>query len=112
MNINDILQRCGHLTIKGGCDISEDYVEREILAKEIDQWEKILTEILGPPAKKAGEETTPSFFNLTIGYGGLLDDQTLFYKKFDERSMIAMFWPWKDKSQVTLKIACFKEQIK
>ncbi len=109
MNVSDILQRCSHLKSEGGCDISEDYVEREILVKDIEQWEKILTDILGPAVKKAGDKTTQLFLTLTINYGGILDDQTLFYKKFNENSIIAMFWPWKDNNQVTLKIACIKE---
>ncbi len=110
MNVNDVLQRCSHLKSEGGSDISEDYVEREILIKDIEQWEEILTDMLGPPAKKAGDETTQFFFNLTVNYGGILDDQTLFYKKFNGTSIIAMIWPWKDKNEVTLKIACLKEE--
>jgi hypothetical protein len=109
MNIRDILERCGHLKIVRGYDISEDWVEREILVKDMGEWEKILTDILGPPVKKAGEEASQFFLDLTENYGGILDDQTLYYKKFDGRSMIAMFWPWKDKNEATLKIACFKE---
>jgi hypothetical protein len=109
MNVKDILERCSHLKVEKGYDISEDYAEREILVKDMEQWEKILTDILGPPVKKAGDKTTQFFFNLTVDYGGIMDDQTLFYKKFDGRSMIAMFWPWKDHNEVTLKIACFKE---
>jgi len=108
MNVKDILERSSHLKTGRGRDISEDYIEREIFARDIEEWERILTDILGPPVKKAGEKTTQSFFDLTAQYGGIQDDQTLFYRKFDERSVIAMFWPWKDKNQVTLKIACFK----
>ncbi len=109
MTVNDILQRCSHLKVEKKCDISEDYVERVFLRKNIEQWEEILTDILGPAVKKDGEKTTQLFFDLTINYGGILEDQTLFYKKFEENSVIAMFWPWKDNHQVTLKIACFKE---
>jgi len=56
-----------------------------------------------------GRKTTQFFSDLTINYGGLQDDQVLFYRKCEENSMIAMLWPWKDNNQVTLKIACFKE---
>lgn len=109
MNISDILQRCSHLKIEGKNDISEDYIERVLLRKDAERWEKVLLDILGPVAKRAGEKTTQHHLDLTINYGGLLDDQTLYYKKFDENSVIAMIWPWKDNNQITLKIACFKE---
>ncbi len=110
MNIQDILQQCSHLETGGGSDISKNYAEREIFVKDMGEWEKILTDILGPPVKRAGEETTQDFFKLTIDYGGVMEGQTLFYKKFDGKSIIAMFWPWKDQNQMTLKIACFEEE--
>jgi len=109
MNVSDILQRCSHLKIDRKHDISEDYVERVFFKKDIGQWKEILGDILGPAVKQAGAKTTQSLFDLTAHYGGLMDDQTLFYKKFDDNSVIAMFWPWKDNNQITLKIACFKE---
>ena len=110
MTVQEILQRCSHLRVEGvGTDIAEDYIERRILVKDLDHWEEILTDILGPPVKKAGEETTDDFLNLTFNYGGIQDDQTLFYKKFNGKSVIAMFWPWKDQNEVTVKIASFEE---
>jgi len=109
MNVSDILQRCSHLKIENKNDISKDFVERVFLKNELKDWEKILSDLLGPAAKPAGEKTTEAFLDLTIKYGGILDDQTLFYKKFEDSSIIAMIWPWKDNNQVTLKLACFKE---
>lgn len=111
MEIRDILERFKHLKVEWAEDICEDYLERHILVKDLEQWEKVLTDILGPPVKKAGEATTERFVDLTMNYGGIMDDQTLFYKKFDEKSIIAMFWPWKDNYEVTLKIASFKEPV-
>ena len=108
MNVSDVLQRINHLNIEEKNDISEDYAERVFLRKDLGKWEKILTDLLGPAFKRAGEETTQAFSDLTIDYGGLLDDQVLYYKKFKNTSLIAMFWPWKDNSQVTLKVICIK----
>lgn len=109
MNVSDVLKRCNHLKVEEKNDISQDFVERVFLKGDIEQWEAILTNILGPPVKQLGEKTTQFFSDLTINYGGLQDDQILFYQKCEENSMIAMLWPWKDNNQVTLKIACFKE---
>jgi len=59
--------------------------------------------------KPAGQKTTPQDFALTVNYGEVNDNQTLFYKAFEEKSIIAIFWPWKDMMHVTLKIICLKE---
>ena len=109
MNIHDILQLCSQFETEREHDISQDFVERVFFAKDIKKWENVLSDILGPAVKKAGDKTTQNYFDLTINYGGILDSQTLFYKKFKEHSIIAMFWPWRDNNQVTLKIARFKE---
>ena len=110
MNVRDVLQRCSHLKIEEKNDISKDYAERVFLKEDFQEWEKVLTDLLGPAVKRAGEKTTQAFSQLTIDYGGLLDDQILYYKQFKDTSLIAMFWPWKDNNQVTLKIACIKKQ--
>jgi hypothetical protein len=109
ITIDEILKQCGQLKVEEERVHSIDYDEWIIFADEIDQWSKVLTGALGPVVKPADQKTTPRHFSLTVNYGGLFDDQTLFYKRFDERSIIAMFWPWKNKIHVTFKIACFQE---
>jgi len=109
MNVSDVLHRCSHLKIEEKNDISKDYVERVFLKEDLGKWEKVLTDLLGPAVKRAGEKTTQSFSQLTTDYGGLLDDQILYYKEFKDTSLLAMFWPWKDNNQVTLKIACIQK---
>jgi len=109
ITINDIFQRCSHLRFEEKNIFSEHYVEGVFLQEDSKEWEEILSDILGPAIKRAGEKATESFLDLTIKYGGIQDDQTLFYKKFKENSIIAMIWPWKDNNQATLKIVRFEE---
>lgn len=109
VTISEILEQCGRLKTEEERVSSNDYDERVIFADEVDQWGKVLTDVLGPALKPAGQKTTPRDFALTVNYGGVFDDQTLFYKKFGEGSVIAMFWPWKNEIHVTLKIVCFQE---
>ena len=109
VTIGEILKQCSQLKVEEERVSSNDYDERVIFANEIDQWGKVFADVLGQAMKPAGQKTTPQDFALTVNYGGVLDDQTLFYKKFKERSILAMFWPWKNKIHVTLKIACFQE---
>lgn len=35
--------------------------------------------------------TTPQDFALTVNLGGIFDDQTSFYRRFEEKSILAMF---------------------
>jgi len=109
VTISEILEKCGQLKVEENRVNSSSYIEQVIFADEIDQWNKVLTGVLGPAVKPAGQKTTPQYFALTVNFGGIFDDQTLFYKNFENNSIIAMFWPWKNKIYVTLKIAYFQE---
>jgi len=91
MNVSDVLQKCSHLKIEQKNEISEDYVERVFLKEDLGKWEKVLTDCLGPAVKQAGEKTTEEFSELTIAYGGLLDDQILYYKEFQNTSVAVLF---------------------
>ena len=109
MTIREIIEQCSHLEVDEKRASAPNYHECVIFAKDIVQWEEALIKSLGSPEKAPGEKTTQAHFSLTINYGGLRDNQTLFYRKSGNESFIAMFWPWKDKAHITLKIACFKE---
>jgi len=109
LTISEILEKCGQLKIAEERASSRGYCEQIIFADEIDQWIKALTDILGSAVKPAGQKATPQYFSKTVDYGGILDNQTLFYKKFEDKSILAMLWPWKNKIHVTLKIVCFQE---
>ena len=107
--ISEILKKCDQLKVEEKRVSSSGYNEQVIFSDEIDQWNKVLAGVLGPAVKPAGQKTTPQYFALTVNYGGIFDDQTLFYKKFEEQSILAMLLPWKNKIHVTLKIVCFQE---
>jgi len=109
MTICEILKQCEQLKVEEDRVNSGSFCEQVVFANEMDQWNQVLTDALGPAVKPAGQKTTPQYFALTVDYGGIFDDQTLFYKKFKEISILAMLWPWKSKIFVTLKIASFQE---
>ena len=107
--ISEILKKCDQLKVEEKRVSSSGYIEQVIFLDEIDQWNKVLTGVLGSVVKPAGQKTTPQHFALTVNFGGLFDNQTLFYKKFEDKIIIAMLWPWKNNIHVTLKIVCFQE---
>jgi len=104
-----MIEKCNKLNIKEERAISDEYAEVVFFSKDIDQWNKILSEILGPAAKPEGREPTKEDLDLTKDYGGVYDNQTLFRRELDGVLVIAMFWPWQDNVHTTLKIACLKK---
>lgn len=104
MTLKEILSRCHKLSIYEE-RIVDDYCELVIFNKEIDGWNKILTDILGSPRKPKGVEPSEDDLDLTKASGGIRVNQTLFERKFDDVTIIAKFWPWNDNIHTTLKMA-------
>ncbi len=109
MTLKDITERFSNLSIYEQRDISDDYDELVFYTKEVDQWNKLFTDILGPPLKPAEAKPTKDDLRLTKYYGGIDRNQILFKKEFDDVTVMAMFWPWSDKEHTTLKIIFLKK---
>ena len=107
MTLPEIIRQCNGLEISEQRSATDKYHELVFYNKDIDQWNKIFTDILGPPVKPQGEAPTQKDLELTNDYGSIYDNQTLFKKKFDHATVIAMFWPWRDGEHTTLKLALF-----
>ena len=78
-------------------------------ARDIDAYNKVVADILGSPVKPAGVKPTKSDKHLARDYGGIQKNQTLFKKVVDGSTIIAMFWPWRDQTYATLKMAVLRE---
>ncbi|MFC1646396.1 hypothetical protein ACFL2Y_04375 [Candidatus Omnitrophota bacterium] len=110
MTIKEILEKCKGLEVSEERDINSEYGELVFLTKDLDKWDKVFVDILGPAIKPAGAEPTMNDHVLTKDYGGIYDNQTLFKKDFDNTSVMAMFWPWGDNTHTTLKLAVIKKE--
>lgn len=104
MTLNEILKECEKLEIKRKKKIKDDYLELVIFAKDIDKWSALLTDILGPVKKHKKRKPSPDEKKITKNFGGIRPDQTLYQKDFQDFTILAMLWPWKDKELITLKI--------
>ena len=104
MTLEEIMGKCGILDIDEKRCISDDYNEIVFYSKEMDDWNRIFVDILGPAIKPAGVKPTEEDLSLTQNYGGIYKNQTLFKKDFEKATVIAMFWPWQDKVHTTLKM--------
>lgn len=109
MTLKEIIEACSRLSIFDKRIISDQYHELVFYNKEIDEWNKIFTVIFGPALKPAGAKPTRDDSRLTKDYGGIFANQTLFKKKFDDITVIAMFWPWQDNIHITLKMVVLEK---
>ncbi|MCQ9208736.1 MAG: hypothetical protein NG712_05090 [Omnitrophica bacterium] len=109
MKLKQLIERFNNLSVDEERTISDEYVELVFFTKDTDQWNKVLTDILGPALKPKGQQPTEGDLKLTEDCGGVHDNQTLFKKEVEGALVIAMFWPWLDGMFTTLKIACLKK---
>ena len=94
---------------------SENYDELVFFSKDISNWNRILTEKLGPPLISAEEieienssenilsSKKDAALKLADSFGGICQGQTLYYGTYNSTMILIMFWPWQDKKRVTLK---------
>jgi hypothetical protein len=109
MTLKEIVEKCSGLSVYEKRKITDEYVEIIICSKDIDEWLRILTNILGPAIKPAGLKPTKEDSRLTNEYGGIEDNQILFKKEFQDAAAMAMFWPWGSGIYVTLKLVLLKK---
>ena len=109
MSLKEILAKCGSLDVHEQRVVEEEYIELVFFSKDTKAWVKVLAQDLGAPAKPAGTEPTKEHSKLTEDFGGIFANQILFKKEFDNSIVLAMLWPWQDKTHTTLKLALLKK---
>ncbi|MBW2325801.1 MAG: hypothetical protein JRF45_04745 [Deltaproteobacteria bacterium] len=60
--------------------------------------------------KPSGLEPSKNHKKVADAFGGIFFNQTLFQKNYDDMMIVAMFWPWQNGKQVTLKIAATRKK--
>jgi hypothetical protein len=105
MQLREITDCCGELNVSEKRCLTDEFVELVFHNEEIDDWYRIVSAFLGKPIKPEGQEPSEKDLALTSNTGSIRLEQTLFEKEFDEGTIIAKFWPWKDKIHTTLRMA-------
>lgn len=88
-----------------------EYLEAVANVRDIGMIETILTRHLGAAHKVPGQEILfdDEMRMVVDAVGGLMIDQTLFYRTDNGRIFYAMLWPWQsDPTRVTLKAGIVK----
>ena len=105
MELKEITDCCGELKISEKRCLTEDFVELVFHSEDIGEWFRIVQAFLGKPIKPEGQEPSQEDLALTAKTGGIRLEQTLFEKEFENGTIIAKFWPCKDKVDTTLRMA-------
>jgi len=86
----------------------ENYKELVFFAEDLPRWREVIEGQCGPAEKLPGVEPSAAHQQLTQRYGGLSREQTLYNDRGENGHTIIMFWPWKDKKHITLKMVILK----
>ena len=84
---------------------SPTYREIVFFNKDMKKWDRVLTGSLGEPVNSKWKNPEKNMEKMTRKYGGIRKGQTLYIKEFENFSIMAMIWPWKDKCHSTLKLS-------
>jgi hypothetical protein len=108
MQLSTIVKALEHLSVHQKRSANEEFVELVFYNRDLEQWQKIISLLLGAPRKVKGQEPTPTDLELTAHTGGIRLEQTLFEKKIENGTIIAKFWPWQDNTHTTLRMALLR----
>lgn len=105
MRLNDIYEKCKHLTIYDRRCVNDEFIELVFYNKDLPDWFDTMSSLLGEPRKAQNCEPSTDDLALTARTGGIRYEQTLFEKTFEGGTVIAKFWPWQDNAHTTLRVA-------
>ena len=84
---------------------NETYREIVFFNKDMKKWDRVLSGKLGAPVKSKWTGTDQALKKITRKFGGIRKGQTVYIKEYDNCSILAMIWPWKDRTHSTLKLS-------
>jgi hypothetical protein len=108
MTIKEIVETCGIWKSHEVRALRDDYCEL-VLSDGEDGWIGTLIDILGSPVKTPGREPSEEHLRLAENFGGIRINQTLWRKRSDDSTIIAMLWPWQDQTHTTVKLAVLRD---
>lgn len=106
--LKEIIEKFKALKISENRAAEDDYYEVVFCNGDSCEFDKVLVSVFGNAAKPKGTRPKREDLKLTEEFGGIRDNQVLFAKKADGRTIVALLWPWQDNAHTTLKIAVVK----
>ena len=109
MKLSDIYRQLDCLEISDRRYLMADYLELVFLRQDFEKWDKLLTKFLGPIANPFDADPSRDHLEMTKAFGGVRRGQALYQKDFGDYIIIAMLWPWKNETHITLKMPLIKK---
>ncbi len=82
----------------------DEALECVVRQERLKELAEILERFFGAAFKPTGKAPSREAQNCTADFGGIFENQTLYYLKKDNAAYYAMLWPWNDGVSVTVKI--------
>ena len=82
----------------------KNYMEVVIAKKNMDSLLSVFESYFGVPLKPEGKPVTQEATQHSQPYGGVQNNQTLYFQKNNEGSTLALLWPWGSGVLITVKI--------
>lgn len=105
MTLKEIIDCCSEFKVREKRCMTEDFIELVFHNEESSEWQRVLNAFLGQPIKPEGQQPSDKDLKLTADTGSIRIEQTLYEKEFEDGTVIAKFWPWKDNAHTTLRMA-------
>ena len=81
-----------------------DFFEMVIEWTELAALTKILKSFFGEPRKPVDVCPNDEVESITAPYGGIWQNQTLYYQENEKEFYMVMLWPWTDGMLITVKL--------
>lgn len=83
---------------------ADDFFEAVLSKSELEQLSKKLDSLFGPPKWPSEKQLSIEVSEIIQDFGGIRDDQTLYFLNEKNLSVFAMLWPWSDGERITFKL--------
>ena len=103
-SIQELMQRLKNVEYEEIRRESEAYLEAVFKVNAMEEIGLILEEYYGPAFKRAGVKPGREASECTKKYGGMQEEQVLYFRSQEGVSQLAMIWPWQDGVRATVKI--------
>lgn len=104
VTFEELISQVRRLPLEDRRQDAPDYFEAVVATGSVPELSRMLEGFFGQPFKVAGQKPSRESDLHSGRYGGVLQNQVLYYKEREGLSNCAMLWPWGDGRQVTVKI--------
>lgn len=104
MNFREFLDEIQGIKFEEMRGQTESSLEVVVSKENLGKIVPVLEAYFGPALKPQGCQPTGESDYYSKPYGGVRQDQTLYFRKDDKSFVIAMLWPWGSGISVTVKI--------